>query len=175
MTSRHIHIFLSPYWLLFFLSFLPTLSITHTQECGNYYLLLITKMRAKEKTYVRVSVWWKTKSESWGIYTSHIHWVTRGTGTPNDKDEVNKREVCECDGWVCDLEVIGAPLMFNVIRSTAVLTRMLVTLDFSCEENAVRGSGTGQGQITQTEVLNLQKSGQFPDESVRKKGDQFTV
>jgi hypothetical protein len=22
----------------------------------------------------------------------------RGTGTPKDKDEVNKREVCECDG-----------------------------------------------------------------------------
>ncbi len=29
---------------------------------------------------------------------SHIHWVDRGTGTPNDRDEVNKREVCECDG-----------------------------------------------------------------------------
>jgi hypothetical protein len=27
-----------------------------------------------------------------------IHWVTRGTGTPKDRDEVNKREVCECDG-----------------------------------------------------------------------------
>jgi hypothetical protein len=24
--------------------------------------------------------------------------VARGTGTPNDKDEVNRREVCECDG-----------------------------------------------------------------------------
>jgi hypothetical protein len=24
-----------------------------------------------------------------------IHWVGRGTGTPKDKDEVNKREVCE--------------------------------------------------------------------------------
>jgi hypothetical protein len=26
------------------------------------------------------------------------HWVGRGTGTPKDKDEVNKREVCECEG-----------------------------------------------------------------------------
>ena len=25
------------------------------------------------------------------------HWVGRGTGRPKDKDEVNKREVCECD------------------------------------------------------------------------------
>jgi hypothetical protein len=24
--------------------------------------------------------------------------VGRGTGTPKDKDEVNKREVCECEG-----------------------------------------------------------------------------
>ena len=29
---------------------------------------------------------------------SRIHWVVRGTGTPKDKDEVNKSEVCECDG-----------------------------------------------------------------------------
>ncbi len=29
---------------------------------------------------------------------THIHWVARGTGTPKDRDEVNKREVCECDG-----------------------------------------------------------------------------
>jgi hypothetical protein len=28
----------------------------------------------------------------------HIHWVERGTGTPKDKDEFNKRESCECDG-----------------------------------------------------------------------------
>ena len=27
-----------------------------------------------------------------------------GTGTPKNRDEVNKREVCECDGRVCDLD-----------------------------------------------------------------------
>jgi hypothetical protein len=26
---------------------------------------------------------------------SHIHWVARGTGTPKDKDEVYRQEVCE--------------------------------------------------------------------------------
>ncbi len=31
-------------------------------------------------------------------YSFLIHWVGRGTGTPKDIDEVNKREVCECDG-----------------------------------------------------------------------------
>ena len=29
---------------------------------------------------------------------THIHWVTRGTGTPKDKDEVNTCETFECDG-----------------------------------------------------------------------------
>ena len=28
---------------------------------------------------------------------SHRHWVPRGTGIPEDRDEVNRREVCECD------------------------------------------------------------------------------
>ena len=29
---------------------------------------------------------------------TRIHWVTRGTGTPKDKDEVSRRDVYECDG-----------------------------------------------------------------------------
>ena len=33
-----------------------------------------------------------------GTSTTRIHWVARGTGTPKDRDEVNKRDVCECDG-----------------------------------------------------------------------------
>jgi len=61
------------------------------------------------------------------MYTPRIHWVPRGTGTPKDRDEVNKREVCECDGLVCDLYVIGDPSKLNVIRKTATLTRMLST------------------------------------------------
>jgi hypothetical protein len=28
-----------------------------------------------------------------GIYTPHIHWDPRGTGTPKDRDEVKRREV----------------------------------------------------------------------------------
>jgi hypothetical protein len=27
-----------------------------------------------------------------------IHWVARGTGTPKDRYEVNRRDVCECHG-----------------------------------------------------------------------------
>jgi hypothetical protein len=29
---------------------------------------------------------------------SRIHWSVRGTGTPKDKEEVNKCEDSECDG-----------------------------------------------------------------------------
>jgi hypothetical protein len=46
------------------------------------------------------------------------------------RDEVKRRDVWECDGWVCDLEDIGAPSIFNVIRSDTVLLRMLPTFDF---------------------------------------------
>jgi hypothetical protein len=41
------------------------------------------------------------------IYMSRTHWVARGTGTPKDRDEVNRQEVCEWDGWVCDFDVTG--------------------------------------------------------------------
>ena len=58
----------------------------------------------------------------------------RGTGIPKDRDEVNRREVVECDG---DLESIDTPSIFSVIRNTQTLTRMLSTLDLSCEENSV--------------------------------------
>jgi hypothetical protein len=40
---------------------------------------------------------WKTKDKE-SRYMSPIHWVVRGTGTPKDKDEVNRRDVFECDG-----------------------------------------------------------------------------
>jgi hypothetical protein len=36
----------------------------------------------------------KTKKEE---STPHRHWVGRGTGIPKDKDEVNRREVFECE------------------------------------------------------------------------------
>ncbi len=41
---------------------------------------------------------------------------------PWDRDEVNRREVSECDGWVCDFEVIGVPsrLIYIRIKKTIV-------------------------------------------------------
>ncbi len=95
-------------------------------------------MRDKDKTYIWVSVWWKTKNEIWKIYTSHIHWVARGTGTPKDRDEINRREVCECDGWVWVLEVIGDPSMLSVICKASVLVRVLPTFVFRVSKNTFR-------------------------------------
>ncbi len=36
-----------------------------------------------------------------------------GTGKPKDRDEVNKREVGECDGWGCDVDTTGVPSIFD--------------------------------------------------------------
>ena len=60
------------------------------------------------------------------------------TKVPINRNEVKRREVWECDGWVCDLEAIGAPSMFRLIRKAAVLTRMWPNFDLNCEENATR-------------------------------------
>jgi len=58
----------------------------------------------------------KSKVEESAVirHTSHtLGWG--GTGTPKDRDEVNRREVWECDGWVCYLEVTGTSSVFKVI------------------------------------------------------------
>jgi hypothetical protein len=44
-----------------------------------------------------------------------------GTDTPKDRDEVNKREVCECDGYTCDIDVIGVTFKFRLIHNSADL------------------------------------------------------
>jgi len=51
------------------------------------------------------------------IYTSQIHWLVGGTGTPKDRHEVNRREVYECGGWVCDCETTGDPSRLRLIRT----------------------------------------------------------
>ena len=44
-------------------------------------------------------------------HMSHIHWVSRQNKleTPKEKDEVNKREVHECDGRARDPDAMVAP------------------------------------------------------------------
>ncbi len=66
---------------------------------------------------------------------------------------------------MCDLEAIGAPSIFRLIRKGAAFARMFPTLDLSCEENA-----GGESLIAQAELLKPQESGQFPDEPAKTKG-----
>ena len=63
--------------------------------------------------------------------------VGRGTGTPKDRDE-NRRDVCEWDGWVCVLDVIGAPSILRLTRKTTDLATVLPTFLLSCARNAER-------------------------------------
>ena len=55
---------------------------------------------------------------------SHIHWVTRQNKleTPKEKDEVNKREVHECDGRVrkIKLTVSSWPILIIKFSITAI-------------------------------------------------------
>ena len=55
-------------------------------------------MRSKDKTCNECWCDERLKTKSEEIYTTRIHWVTRGTGTPKDRDEVNRQDDCECDG-----------------------------------------------------------------------------
>ncbi len=47
---------------------------------------------------------------------SRIHWVAGGTGILKDREEVNTREVCECDRWMCDLDMMAQILEFIMNR-----------------------------------------------------------
>jgi hypothetical protein len=63
--------------------------------------------------------------------------------------------------------VIGAPSILSVIRKAAALARVLPTFALRVDKKVHGGSGIVHWWISQDELLKLQKSGQFPDESVR--------
>ena len=63
--------------------------------------------------------------------------VGLGTGTPKDRDEVNRRDVCEWDGLVCVLDVIGVPSILRLTRKAAALARLLPTFPLSYTRNTV--------------------------------------
>ncbi len=67
-----------------------------------------------------------------------MHSVVRGTGTPKDKDEVNKRDACEWDGWVCERDVIGVSSIFKLTHRAAALPKILPIFTLSCPRKAAR-------------------------------------
>ncbi len=139
-------------------------------------------------TWIRSRLW-KCLSLSISVWLSHtISWsywqtspfgsenttpVPRGSGTPKDQDEVNRREVCECDGWVCDRDDIGAPSIFKVIRSTATLARMLSTCTLRCEDTVTWRKWKSPLVECARWTPEPAKSGQFPDGPVRIKVTQI--
>ncbi len=96
---------------------------------------------------------------------SLTNWVGRGTGTTKDKDEVNNREVCECEGWMWDLDAIGDPSKLIFVRKAATLVRVRPTLLCTCVRKVARRKVNWPPGCP--ELLKLQKIGQFPDEPVR--------
>jgi hypothetical protein len=66
---------------------------------------------------------------------SHIHWVTRQKKLeiPIDKDEVNKREIRECDGRPYDPDTMVVPLTPKTTRKAEVLVRAPPTMASSRE------------------------------------------
>jgi hypothetical protein len=90
----------------------------------------------------------RLENQKWGIYTPLRHWVGRGTGRPKDKDEVKRREVWECEGWVWDLDVIDDPSMLRLIRKVETLGRIFPTLDLKKKPHG--GSGKIHDLIPKT-------------------------
>ncbi len=60
----------------------------------------------------------------------HIHWVVRQNKLeiPRDKDEVNKREIHECDERAHDPEAMVAPLTPKPTRKAEALARAPQTI-----------------------------------------------
>ena len=56
---------------------------------------------------------------------SHIHWVARQNKLeiPNDKEEVNTREIHKCDGQAHDPDTMVAPLTPKPTRKTEALVK----------------------------------------------------
>jgi hypothetical protein len=68
---------------------------------------------------------------------THIHWVARQNKLeiPRDKDEVNKREIHECDGRTHDPVTMVSPLTPKPTRKAEVLVRAPPTIALCLEED----------------------------------------
>ena len=70
-------------------------------------------------------------------HVPHIHWVARQNKLeiPNEKEEVNTREIHECDGQAYDPDTMVAPLTPKPTRKTEALANSTTTIDSSREED----------------------------------------
>jgi hypothetical protein len=64
-----------------------------------YYESIKRELKIKPTYECHCDARLQTKTKRFtGLSYTGFKWVGRGTGTPKDKDEVNKREVGECEG-----------------------------------------------------------------------------
>ena len=69
---------------------------------------------------------------------THIHWVTRQNKLeiPNDEEEVNTRDIHDCDGQEHDPDTMVAPLTPKPTRKAEALAKAPSTIASSREEDA---------------------------------------
>jgi hypothetical protein len=80
-------------------------------------------------------------------YTNFVYYESinrklkrRPLGTPKDRNEVNRQEVWEYDGWVCVLEVIGVPSSLRFIRKVSSLKKKRSVSRWSCKNKRLTNS-----------------------------------
>ena len=85
---------------------------------------------------------------------THIHWVARQNKLeiPRDKDEVNKREIHECDGRAHDPDTMVVPLTPKPTRTAEALGRTSVYL----QQNKKKAKAESKNCHAKT-MLSLEK------------------
>ena len=78
----------------------------------------------------------KTKVEESTFLTCTVLHDKNKLETPRDKDEVNKREIRECDGRAHDPDTMVAPLTPKPTRKAEALARVPPTIASSRKEDA---------------------------------------
>jgi hypothetical protein len=80
---------------------------------------------------------------------THIHWVARQNKleTPEEKDEINKREVHECDGRASDPDAMVAPTTPKPTHKAEALDRVSPTMVSSCEHKEKVRSLPGKSPV----------------------------
>jgi hypothetical protein len=99
----------------------------------------------------------------------HIHWVARQNKLeiPRDKDEVNKREIHECDGRAHDPDTMVAPPTPKPTRKAEALARAPPIIALCREEDTHRGSGHCHGTVPRVAFLKLKQKSEGPQRKPR--------
>ena len=85
--------------------------------------------------------------------------------TPKEKDEVNKREVHECDVWTRDPDVMVVPPTPKPTCKTEDLTRVSPTITSSCEGNTPLKKCNSY--VARDEILKLKQKSEAPQQRPR--------